>query len=68
MACLEVVHPIEQEYVDLNIKFQVIIYNTNPVIVFKKIPHFGHIRPCPLDLPEIFFSFITFLFETYLII
>ena len=25
-----------------------IIYNTNPVILFKKIPNFGHIRPHPL--------------------
>ena len=59
LTCLKVVHSIEYEYVDLNIKFQLIINNTNSVILFKKIPHFdtsGHDPPPPRNN----FSFKTF--------
>ena len=40
-------HIISHEYVDINIKFQYIIYNTTPVILLKKILHVGHVRPPP---------------------
>ena len=41
LTCLKLVHPIEYEYVDLNIQIESIIYNTTPVILFKKKTHFG---------------------------
>ena len=55
MACLEVVYPIEHEYVDLNIKFQLIIYNTNPVILFKENTSFWTHQAMSPGSPRKFF-------------